>query len=100
MTEERIHIDYQKAMEQVGRLREWAEEMRAAKSRYNEALTSLERVWTGVEARQYLSKAECELHEMDRHAMHIDELAHAITRIANVYRRQELQRLRAQRTRS
>lgn len=97
MTEEKIRVDHQKALAQAGRLRELAEEMRTAKSRYNEVLTSLEGVWTGAEARQYLTKAERELQRMDRHAAHIDELAQAITKMANVYRQQELQKLSAQR---
>ena len=100
MTENRVRVDHQKALAQAGKLREWAEEMRAARSRYNEALASLETAWTGAEAQQYLAKARRELPKMDRHAKHIDELAQAITRIANVYRQLELAKIRAQRTRS
>lgn len=99
MRERDIELNYADARRQANQLRMHAEELQSALTEYRLALETLGGTWAGPEAAQYISAAQRKTRNLERASSRLDELALAIDKTAAVYRRNELQRLSAQRSR-
>ena len=95
MNERQININVAAARRQARELRSQADKIRDAKASYEEALQTLEGVWTGRDARRYVISAERQIQSMSRTASRLDDLAEAIDKTATLYQFDKLKMTRA-----
>ena len=99
MTEGRINLRCDEALAQAQQLRAQAASLEDAKRQLERELEELESYWEGEESRVFAQKARQRMNKMQGTSKRLHDLAEAITKTAQIYRRNELAKLAAAKSR-
>lgn len=98
MKEAEVNINYKDALDSAMRLREQACRLREATNKYCMTLEEIAACWEGRNAQRYLADARGRIGAMKRSYERYESLAAAIIKTAELYRKNELGRIRRQKS--